>query len=267
MTSPEAVSLPESPQLSAAQLAVVRRRATKRDVSIGDVLYRSGDRDYDFIVLESAAVDVVRPAMPGAAETLIARWRPAQFLGELSLLTGQTAIATALVTAPGVIYRVAPEEFRLLMAEDAELSDLILRVFLARREVHRHGEGAKTLEILGSQLSAATHALRTWASRQQLPHTWLDFDDRASGALARAAAISAADLPAVITPTSIMRQATPGMVADHLGLTFRRGDGLSYDVAIVGGWPRRARCGGVWRVGRTADHAAGQRRRWWPGGR
>lgn len=237
MTSAEPVSSPESPHLSAAQLALVRRRATTRDVSIGDVLYRYGDRDYDFIVLESAVVDIVRPAMPGAAETLIVRWGPAQFLGELSLLTGQTAIATANVTTPGVIYRVAPEEFRTLMTEDAELSDLILQAFLARREINRHGEGAKTLEILGSQLSAATHALRTWASRQQLPHTWLDFDDPAGAALARAAAIGAADLPAVITPTLIMRQATPGMVADHLGLAFRRGDGLTYDVAIVGGGP------------------------------
>jgi thioredoxin reductase (NADPH) len=108
---------------------------------------------------------------------------------------------------------------------------------LDRRESLRLGEGAKTLEILGSEFSAATHALRTWASRQQLPHTWLDFDDPAGQALARAAAVGATDLPAVITPTSILRQATPGMVAEHLGLTFRRGEGLTYDVTIVGGGP------------------------------
>ena len=37
--------------------------------------------------------------MPGAGEALIASWGPAQFLGELSVLTGQTAIATAVVSA------------------------------------------------------------------------------------------------------------------------------------------------------------------------
>ncbi|MCW2858096.1 MAG: FAD-binding protein [Marmoricola sp.] len=237
VTSSDPAPALEGPQLSTAQLDLVRRRAAVSQVSSGDVLYRSGDRDYDFIVLETAAVDVVRPAMPGADEALIASWGPAQFLGELSVLTGQTAIATAVVTAPGVIHRVSPSDFRLLMSEDAELSDVILRTLLARREVLRHGEGARTLEILGSSLSSATHALRTWASRQEIPHTWIDFEDPAGTALARAAGIEVADLPAVITPTTVLRQATPGMVSDLLGLAFRGSDGVTFDVAIVGGGP------------------------------
>jgi thioredoxin reductase (NADPH) len=223
--------------LTSAQVKAISTRAVRHEVSAGDVLYRAGDRDYDFVVVESAEVDVFRPAMPDASEALIVRWGPGRFLGELGLITGQTAIATTVVATPGVVYRVGPEAFRLLMAEDAELSDLILRALLDRRESLRLGEGAKTLEILGSEFSAATHALRTWASRQQLPHTWLDFDDPAGQALARAAAVGATDLPAVITPTSILRQATPGTVAEHLGLTFRRGEGLTYDVTIVGGGP------------------------------
>src|SRR4029453_4373338 len=77
-------------------------------------------------------------------------------------------------------------QFRELMAADAEVSDLVLRVLLARRQSLRQGEGARTLEILGSQLSPATHALRTWASRQELPHTWLDFDDLGGQVLANA---------------------------------------------------------------------------------
>jgi hypothetical protein len=52
------------------------------------------------------------------------------------------------------------------MAADAEVSDLVLRVLLARRQALRQGGGARTLEILGSQLSPATHTLLTWASRK-----------------------------------------------------------------------------------------------------
>ncbi len=227
----------EGPRLTEVQLDMVRRRGTAADVDAGDVLYRSGDRDYDFIVLETATVDVVRPDMPGAPEALIAQWGPAQFLGELSVLTGQTAIATAVVTGPGIVHRVSPADFRLLMSEDAELSDVILRTLLARREVLRQGEGARTLEILGSSLSAATHALRTWAARQEIPHTWFDFENPAGTALARAAGIEVADLPAVITPTTVLRQATPGAVSDLLGLAYRGGQGITYDVAIVGAGP------------------------------
>jgi thioredoxin reductase (NADPH) len=230
-------SPPTFPPLTEQQMRVVARRASRQPVAAGDVLYRAGDRGYDFIVVEAGEVEVVRPAMPDAEEAVIARWGPGHFLGELSMLTGQSAIATTRMSSAGSVLRVAPSDFRLLMAEDAEISDLILRVFLARRQSLRTGEGARTLEILGSGLSATTHALRTWAARQELPHRWFDIDDPAGQALARAAAVSTDDLPAVITPTRVITGATPGMVADHLGLAFRPSMGLEYDVTIVGGGP------------------------------
>ena len=159
------------PLLTDEQVASVARRGTRHVTTAGEVLYAAGDRGYGFMVIEAGDVDVVRPAMPDAPETLIATWGPGQFLGELNLLTGQTAIATARVRSAGVVHRIAPAQFRELMAEDADVSDLVLRVLLARRESLRRGEGARVLEILGSQMSPATHALRTWASRQELPHT------------------------------------------------------------------------------------------------
>ena len=225
------------PVLTEEQLASVARRGTRHHTMAGEVLYAAGDRAYDFIVIEAGEVDVIRPAMPNAPEALIATWGPGRFLGELNLLTGQSAIATARVRAPGVVHRIAPAQFRELMADDAVVSDLVLRVLLARRQALRQGEGARTLEILGSQLSPATHALRTWASRQELPHAWLDVDDPAGQALANAAGIEVADLPAVITPTAILRRATAGQVADHIGLALRPDDRHDFDVVVVGGGP------------------------------
>jgi thioredoxin reductase (NADPH) len=223
--------------LTSEQLAALARRGTRVETSVGDVLYSAGDRDFDFIVVESGEVDVVRPAMPGDPEALIVTWGADHFLGELNLVTGQTAIATARVRSSGVIHRIAAPQFRELMADDAELSDLVLRVLLARREDLRHGEGARSLEILGSGLSSATHELRTWASRQQLPHTWLDFDDAAGQALARAAGVEAVDLPVAITATAIIRHATSAVVSDHLGLTLRADRGHDFDLVVIGGGP------------------------------
>jgi thioredoxin reductase (NADPH) len=223
--------------LTSEQLAALARRGTRVETSVGDVLYSAGDRDYDFVVVESGEVDIVRPAMPGDPETLLVSWGAGSFLGELSLVTGQTAIATARVRSPGVVHRIASPQFRELMADDAELSDLVLRVLLARREELRHGAGARALEILGSGLSAATHELRTWASRQQLPYTWLDFDDDAGQALARAASVEALDLPVAITATAIIRNATSAIVSDHLGLTLRADRGRDFDLVVVGGGP------------------------------
>ncbi len=223
--------------LTSEQLAALKRRGTRAETTTGEVLYSAGDRDYDLVVIESGEVDVVRPAMPGEPEALIVTFGPGQFSGELSLLTGQTALATVRVKSPGVVYRIAGPQFRRLMAEDAELSDLVLRILLARREELRHGVGAGTLEILGSALSSASHELRTWASRQQLPHVWLDFDDPAGQALARAAGVEATDLPVVLTPTAIIRHATSAVVSDHLGLTLRADRARDFELVVIGGGP------------------------------
>jgi thioredoxin reductase (NADPH) len=218
-------------------MATLRRRGSRTVTAAGDVLYSAGDRDYDLVVIESGSVDIVRPAMPIDPEALIVTWGPGQFAGELSLLTGQTAIATVRVRTPGVVYRLSARQFRELMAEDGELSDTLLRTLLARREVLRSGEGARSLQILGSDLSAATHELRTWASRQQLPFTWVDFDDTAGRALARAAGIATEELPSVITATGIIRQATVGVVSDYLGLALRRDASHDFDLVVIGGGP------------------------------
>jgi thioredoxin reductase (NADPH) len=236
MTAPQGISS-ELPLLTAGQMAVLTRHATRCETTAGQVLYAAGDRGFDFIVIEAGEVDVVLPAMPDAPENVIVTWGPGLFLGELNLLTGQTAIATARVRAPGVVHRLPPAQFRELMAADAELSDLIVWTLLARRESLRRGEAARTLEILGSQLSPAAHALRTWAARQELPHLWLDIDTHEGQALAGAMEVTAADLPTVITPTRVLRQATAGDVAGYLGLALRPEDSHDYVVVVVGGGP------------------------------
>jgi thioredoxin reductase (NADPH) len=226
-----------SAPLTPAQLDALARRGSRVETSAGETVYSAGDRDYDFVVVEAGEVDVVRPAMPGEPEAMIATWRAGQFLGELGLVTGQTAIATARVRMAGAVHRIGKQQFRELMADDAELSDLILRVLLARREELRRGAGARALEILGSGLSAATHELRTWASRQRLPHTWVEYDDPAGQALARAAQVDAVDLPVAITATAIIRNATSALVSDHLGLTLRADRSNDFDLVVIGGGP------------------------------
>ncbi|MDQ1694957.1 MAG: thioredoxin reductase, partial [Frankiaceae bacterium] len=213
------------------------RMCQPQSVSFGDILYAAGDRDYDFIYVETGEVEIVRGATPDAPAEVVARHGPGRFLGELNLLTGQAAYVSAQVSSPGVIHRMTRERFRLLMAKDAELSDLILRAFMARREILQTGEGARSVEFVGSALSASAQALRNWAARQRLPHVWFDIDEPAGAALVEAVGATADELPIVVTPTATIRRATPGLVAENLGLSFRRAEGRMCDVVVVGAGP------------------------------
>jgi len=108
---------------------------------------------------------------------------------------------------------------------------------MARRRNLRGGEAARSIEILGSEMSAGALALRTYAARQQLPHTWVEIDTPAGAALARAVAAAGADLPVVITPTAVLRHATPALLAGHLGLSYQPAAGPLLDLVIVGAGP------------------------------
>ena len=65
-------------------------------------------------------------------EQVIIAYGPREFLGEKGLLTGQRVFLTAVATRPGRVLRVPIEQVRTIMAEEADLSDYLLRAFLLR---------------------------------------------------------------------------------------------------------------------------------------
>jgi thioredoxin reductase (NADPH) len=219
------------------QFARLVSYAIAQQVRVDDVVFRPGDPTYDLIVIESGRIQIISPATREEPEAVVAEYGPGWFLGELNLLTGQTAYLTARVVEAGTIHRLAREQFQRLMADDADISDILLRAFLARRDSLRESAAAHLIEIVGSGMSAAALALRTYAARQRLPHLWLDADSPAGRALIRLAPLSAADLPAVVIPDRILSRATPSELAAALGLSYRAANETLGDLVIVGAGP------------------------------
>jgi thioredoxin reductase (NADPH) len=228
---------PAFPTLSPSQLARLSAWAEPVSVAVGDVLFAAGDLAYDLIFIESGEVEVIRGATPDSPAQVVARHGPGRFLGELNMLTGQAVYLTARVAVAGRVRRIPPPQFRRLMAEDPELSDLILRAFMARREALRTGEGARSIEVVGGRSSAATLAVRNWAARQRLPHVWVDAESPEGENLIASLQVAAEDLPVVVTPTAVLRQATPGVLAEHLGLAFKAAPDRVFDLVVVGAGP------------------------------
>jgi thioredoxin reductase (NADPH) len=226
------------PELSDAQLARLSSYGTPQTVDAGDVLYGPGDTTYDLIVLEDATVEIVQPATRDAPEESLVRFGPGSFLGELNILTGQAVYLIARVVEGGRVHRIAPARFRRLMAEDPELSDILLEAFSARREILRQNGASRGIELVGSGMDSASLALRTYAARRRLPHLWFDADSVAGHSLMRAASLTSADLPAALMPDRVLTRATPGELAETLGLSYRGIDGGgAVDLTVVGAGP------------------------------
>ena len=233
-----AVALPEraAPTFDAEALAELAPFGEERAVEAGDILYRAGAESYDFFVVLEGAVDIIRPDLDG--ETLITTHVAGRFLGELNMVTGQRAYLTARVSQSGRVLAIPIEEFRRVMSIKPDLADVIFSAFVARREILRVGEGARAIRIIGSRYSREALALRAFASRSRVPHTWIDIEgDEDVDVLLANMGFRTSDTPVVVTTTGVLRHPSPGEFAEHLGLTFRQEPGYMFDLVVVGSGP------------------------------
>jgi thioredoxin reductase (NADPH) len=226
-----------SPRLGDELFARLSAYGTPQQTRRGDVLFRPGDEDADLIVVERGSAEVVRTATGNVPAATVAVVDAGGFVGELNLLTGQNVYLLCRVKERGTVYRVSPERLRQLMANDVELSDIVFKALIARRELLQRSTAALAVEIVGGARSAAALALRTYAARQRLIHLWFDADTPAGRAMIESSSLTEDDLPAVVMPGATLKQATPGGLAEKLGLSYRRSSTKPVDVTIVGAGP------------------------------
>jgi len=234
MTPPRSsVPAPPSPVLTASQLARIAELGQERTAAVGEVLYRVGDRRYPFMVILEGEVAIL-----DAAGNEILRHGEGGFLGELSLLSGQTVLVTAVVTRPLRYIAVERETFRALLFDDEPLSDLVLSTFIARREALQqiHGIG---IEIVGPRSSSGTMQILEFARTNRVPFAWRDperGDDPEAAALITG--LDEASLPLVRLPGGTeLRAPTPGQVSRALGIGAELAPREEVDLLIIGAGP------------------------------
>src|SRR6478736_10520982 len=162
------MEIPASPRLSESQLATLRQIGEERTASVGDVLFRVGDRSYPFIAIVEGELAIL-----DAAGNEVIRHGASGFAGEMNLLSGQTVFLTAVVTRELRYIAVEREALRSLLFEDGPLSDLVLSTLIERREALQRVEGIG-LDIVGPRSSAPTMRMLDFARGNRLPYTWED---------------------------------------------------------------------------------------------
>nr|WP_300046596.1 cyclic nucleotide-binding domain-containing thioredoxin-disulfide reductase [uncultured Nocardioides sp.] len=223
------------PQLTSEQFQRLSSYGERRTVQAGQVLYATGDSTYDLFLIESAAVDVVREASVSEPEHVVYTRSAGDFMGELSILTGQKVYVTARVREQGVVVQLHARAFRAALAEQVDIADVLIEAFRLRRRIMLDSAGS-ALEIVGRPESAGNRALRTYAARLQLPHSAFDADSVAGQSLMAAYGLAAEDLPAAVLFDRVLVRATPQDVARAVGLSFEPSD-RDVDLVVVGAGP------------------------------
>jgi thioredoxin reductase (NADPH) len=226
----------QRPELTDAQWDRLCAFGTPFDVDAGEYLFRSGDSQYDLFLVESGEVEIVRDSLWWIEEAVLTRMGPRSFVGELGLLNGQGAFLSARVTEAGRVRRVTRSDLRKLMTEDDELCDIILHALWARRESLRKGPAALTLKLVGSKSSRDFLALRRFAERLDLVHAAVELPPGDLGSLT-GHGITVDDLPVAFIQGEPILRATPGVVAERLGLSYQGEADEIVDLVVVGGGP------------------------------
>ena len=221
--------------LDPAEIALVARLGVRRQVRVGEHLYREGDVTYDFFVLVSAEVDIT--VTVDGDEKVLASHGPGRFLGELNMLSGLRVFVSARVTTAGEVIGVSRDRLRQLMATNPQLGDTILAAFVARRGLLMTG-AAPAIRVIGSEFSPESLHIREFLTRVRVPHEWLDADREPQvEALLTQFDIATAELPVVIASGTVLRRATPGSLSNYLQLTVENLPGRCFDLVVVGGGP------------------------------
>ncbi len=226
------------PTLTETQLARIEPYGQRDEVDEGDYVFVEGQPAYDFVVILDGEIEILSRA-GGAQPEVVAAHGAGRFLGELSLLTGQSTTLAGRARRQSTVLKVAPDRFRALMSAETDLADLIFDALAERRQILQRGAGSATLRIFGSRFNALALELGTFVRRNRLPYQWIDVDADERGVDAVLAEIGAGrdDLPMVVTPTATLRRPTTGELAAHLGLSYTPQPGRVFDVAVIGGGP------------------------------
>jgi thioredoxin reductase (NADPH) len=213
--------------LSASQLRTLAARGVERRVAEGEKLYGIGDHTYPFIaILEGEA------AVLDAMGNEIVRHGPQGFLGEISLLSGQTVFVDAVAATPMRYIAVERIELKRLLSNDPALSDLLLGAFVERREALQvlPGTGVK---IVGDRNSSDTRRLTEFVRRQRIPFTWEEPID--AGGTARR---DPTEMPLVLLPgDGELHNPSNGQLSRALGIGLELAPHEEVDLLVVGGGP------------------------------
>jgi thioredoxin reductase (NADPH) len=225
-----------APLLTEVQIERIRPFAKVRQVSADQVLYQPNDDTPPVFVVLSGAIAIL--AVVAGQDQVVTTYRAGQFSGELLMISGRRSIYKCRVAEAGTVLELTAANLRLLIGKDAELSEIFMKAFLARRiSLQEAGQG--NVLVLGSRYSANTLAIREFLTRDGQPFTFIDLDsDQMAQELLDRFGVCTADIPVVICNNIlVLRNPSPRAVVEALGFNGQIDDSTVRDLAVVGAGP------------------------------
>src|ERR1700742_5091670 len=225
------------PNLTAAEIARMRRFGEVRKYSDGERLFETGKPGPGMFVVLAGHVAITTRDGLGHVTPIIDQG-PGQFLAEVGQLSGRVALVDGHAEGEVETLLIPPERLRALLMAEADLGERIMRALILRRvSLIRVGAGGPVL--IGPSNSRGGMRLQGFLTRNGYPHHLLDpVSDHDAAELIARYSPSPTDLPLVVTTDgTVLRNPTESDLARAMGMVRAIAKDKVYDVAVVGSGP------------------------------
>ena len=229
------------PKLNDQQLSLLEPLGQRRMVGRSEVIYKAGERDLGLTIVLRGEVEAFETR--DGTEQILATARERDFIGDVAMLQGTSALASVRVISPEAeILHVPAGELRRALAEIPDVSKTIVDALIMRRlRISRDREFAG-MRVLAQRDELLGHKLDDFLDKNRIPHRLVVFESEQGKALSERFHLTTRDLPVLITPAGRrLRQPSLREVAQEAGLlrplaTGNENEILS-DLTIVGAGP------------------------------
>ena len=223
------------------QLALLEPLGKRRTLQRGEFIFKAGQRDLGLTVILRGETEVFE-AREGT-EQILATGRERDFIGDVAMLQGTSALATARVKSEEAeILEVPAVEIRRALAELPGVGRPIVDALIMRRRRLMRDREFGGLRIIALRDSREGHQLDDFLDKNRIPHRLIEFESEQGQTLSSRLHLTARDLPALITVTGApLRRPSLREVAQVAGLLrplALEGEGeITCDLTIVGAGP------------------------------
>ncbi len=202
----------------------------------GQTLFSVGDRDFKFFIVKSGEVEIVDHS--GDQPKTVTVHRKGQFTGDVSHLTGNPAVVSAVARGDTEVYEVSGDTLRRILNQCPTAGDIILQAFIARRQLLHASADFTGLRVIGSRYSTDTFRVRDFLAKNRVLFTWTDVEtDPNVDLLLKGFGVSEADTPVVACSSMLLlRNPSNRELADRIGIR-RPVEQTLYDLIVVGAGP------------------------------
>jgi thioredoxin reductase (NADPH) len=229
------------PKLDDHQLSLLEPLGERRALKRGDLVYKAGQRDLGLTIVLRGEIEAFEQREE--TEQILATAHERDFMGDVAMLQGTSALASARVTSPEceILYIPAANLQRAFAELPGVSATIVNALIMRRRRLLRDPEFAG-LRVLAPRGDREGHQLDDFLDKNHIPHRLIELESEQGQALSKRLHLTSRDFPVLITPAgNPLRRPSLREVAQVVGLlrplAFENQTEITADLAIVGAGP------------------------------